>query len=87
MFVSFNANVLSPLNAVQQSFVYAFSKKRSIVLFVTFSFIVMSFYSLCYARSGFLTKYSGVRYSEKKQVKCRAWGAGKCPHFRNSESL
>ena len=25
--------------------------------------------------SGFLTKYSGVRYSEgKKQVKCGAWG-------------
>ena len=25
--------------------------------------------------SGFLTKYSSVRYSErKKQVKCRAWG-------------
>ena len=34
---------------------------------------VALFFMLC--GSGFLTKYSSVRYSEgKKQVKCRAWG-------------
>ena len=66
MFVSFNANVLSPLKAVQQSFVYAFSKKRSIVLFFIFFLYcnVVSFFM--FYESGFLTKYSSVRYSERK---------------------
>ena len=52
MFVSFNANVLSPLNAVQQSFVCSYEETVDST-FCHFSFIVTSIYSLCYASQDF----------------------------------
>ena len=86
MFVSFNGNVFSPENAVQQSFVYTFTKKRSIVLFVIFFlYCNVDLFSMLH-ESGFLTKYSSVRYSERKTSEISCLGVGKCPHFLNSES-
>ena len=52
MLVSSNGNV-NVQNAVQQSIVYSFTKKRSIVLSVIFPVIVTSPYSLCYVSQDF----------------------------------
>ena len=77
MFVSSNGNVFYPQNAVQQSFVYSFTKKRSIALCLMSHFFlycnVTLFFMSC--ASAFLIKHSNVRHSRrKKQWKCRAWG-------------
>ena len=85
MFVSFNANVLSLLKAVQQSFVYSYEETID-SNFCHFSFIVTSIYSLCYASQDFWLSTQVPALAREKTSEMSRLGAGKCPHFRNSES-